>query len=77
MTSWVLTTAASLYWRVKGHVKNAIDCLRIALHHAPYNFKDIPLTSLANILHRYVESNNKNRIFFLVYLFISKEIKPQ
>jgi len=51
-TSWVLNTAASLYWRVKGHVKNAIDCLRVALDHAPYTFKDIPLTSLANILHR-------------------------
>lgn len=57
MTSWVLNTAASLYWRVKGNAKRAIDCLRIALHYAPYNFKDIPLTSLANILHRYPKAN--------------------
>ncbi|XP_037071285.1 tetratricopeptide repeat protein 17-like [Pollicipes pollicipes] len=27
-------------------------CLRIALHHAPRHLKDIPLISLANILHR-------------------------
>jgi len=53
-TSWALTTAASLYWRVKGDVKKAIDCLRVALHHAPYGYKDIPLISLANILHRSV-----------------------
>ncbi|KAI9552770.1 hypothetical protein GHT06_020650 [Daphnia sinensis] len=70
-TSWVLTTAASLYWRVKGHVKNAIDCLRIALHHAPYDFKDIPLTSLANILHRAGLHNDA-----LVAAYMALEISP-
>nr|CAH0098536.1 unnamed protein product [Daphnia galeata] len=70
-TSWVLTTAASLYWRVKGHVKNAIDCLRIALHYAPYDFKDIPLTSLANILHRAGLHNDA-----LVAAYMALEISP-
>lgn len=70
-TSWVLTTAASLYWRVKGHVKNAIDCLRVALHHAPYTFKDIPLTSLANVLHRAGLHNDA-----LIAAYMALEISP-
>ncbi|KAF0312441.1 Tetratricopeptide repeat protein 17 [Amphibalanus amphitrite] len=51
-SSWVLTTAAALYWRVRGDGPRAASCLRIALHHAPRHLKDIPLISLANILHR-------------------------
>ncbi|KAB0347553.1 hypothetical protein FD754_012410, partial [Muntiacus muntjak] len=50
-TSWVLSSMAALYWRVKGQGKKAIDCLRQALHHAPHQMKDVPLISLANILH--------------------------
>ncbi|KAM5248993.1 tetratricopeptide repeat protein 17 isoform 5-T5 [Ctenodactylus gundi] len=50
-TSWVLSSMAALYWRVKGHGKKAIDCLRQALHYAPHQMKDVPLISLANILH--------------------------
>ncbi|XP_031756284.1 tetratricopeptide repeat protein 17 isoform X2 [Xenopus tropicalis] len=50
-TSWVLSSMAALYWRVKGQGKKAIDCLRQALHHAPYHMKDVPLISLANIFH--------------------------
>ena len=53
-TSWVLTTAAALYWRVRGDGPRAASCLRVALHHAPRHLKDIPLISLANILHRSV-----------------------
>uniref|UniRef100_A0ACB8G416 Tetratricopeptide repeat protein 17 n=1 Tax=Sphaerodactylus townsendi TaxID=933632 RepID=A0ACB8G416_9SAUR len=48
-TSWVLSSMAALYWRVKGQGKKAIDCLRQALHHTPYHMKDVPLISLANI----------------------------
>ncbi|KAJ3593701.1 hypothetical protein NHX12_006035, partial [Muraenolepis orangiensis] len=48
-TSWVLSSMAALYWRVKGQGKRAIDCLRQALHHAPHHMKDVPLISLANI----------------------------
>ncbi|KAG7473853.1 hypothetical protein MATL_G00100070 [Megalops atlanticus] len=48
-TSWVLSSMAALYWRVKGQGKRAIDCLRQALNHAPHHMKDVPLVSLANI----------------------------
>ncbi|XP_054625675.1 tetratricopeptide repeat protein 17 isoform X1 [Dunckerocampus dactyliophorus] len=48
-TSWVLSSMAALYWRVKGQGKRAIDCLRQALNYAPYHMKDVPLISLANI----------------------------
>lgn len=51
-TSWVLSTAAALYWRVKGRPQEAVQCLRHSLYHAPRNMKDIPLVSLANIMHR-------------------------
>uniref|UniRef100_A0A8D0BEB9 Tetratricopeptide repeat protein 17 n=1 Tax=Salvator merianae TaxID=96440 RepID=A0A8D0BEB9_SALMN len=50
-TSWVLSSMAALYWRVKGQGKKAIDCLRQALHYTPYHMKDVPLISLANIFH--------------------------
>jgi len=50
--SWVLSTAAALYWRVKGNAVKAINCVRHSLFHAPNNMRDIPLISLANILHR-------------------------
>ncbi|MEE6517976.1 hypothetical protein FKM82_028635 [Ascaphus truei] len=50
-TSWVLSSMAALYWRVKGQGKRAIDCLRQALHCAPHCMKDVPLISLANIFH--------------------------
>ncbi|XP_057213044.1 tetratricopeptide repeat protein 17 [Triplophysa rosa] len=48
-TSWVLSSMAALYWRVKGQGKRAIDCLRQALNFAPHHMKDVPLISLANI----------------------------
>ncbi|MPC19664.1 Tetratricopeptide repeat protein 17 [Portunus trituberculatus] len=51
-TSWVVATAAALYWRVVGSGERAVDCLRHTLHYAPRHMKDIPLISLANILHR-------------------------
>lgn len=49
-----MATAAALYWRVVGSGERAVDCLRHTLHHAPRHMKDIPLISLANILHRQV-----------------------
>ncbi|KAF4520839.1 hypothetical protein B566_EDAN007135 [Ephemera danica] len=51
-TSWVLATAAALYWRVVGQAGSAVTCLRQALRHAPQDVRDIPLLSLANVLHR-------------------------
>ncbi|XP_041054062.1 tetratricopeptide repeat protein 17 isoform X2 [Carcharodon carcharias] len=50
-TSWVISSMAALYWRVRGQGKKAIDCLRQALHYAPHHMKDVPLISLANIFH--------------------------
>ncbi|MGH0151749.1 UNVERIFIED_CONTAM: hypothetical protein FKN15_001676 [Acipenser sinensis] len=38
-TSWVLSSMAALYWRVKGQGKKAVDCLRQALNHAPHHMK--------------------------------------
>ncbi|PWA29151.1 hypothetical protein CCH79_00006274 [Gambusia affinis] len=38
-TSWVLSSMAALYWRVKGQGKRAIDCLRQALNNAPHHMK--------------------------------------
>lgn len=50
--SWVLSTAAALFWRVQGDAVQAIKCLRHALFYAPHQMRDIPLVSLANIFHR-------------------------
>jgi len=50
--SWILSTAAALYWRVKGNAVEAINCVRHSLFYAPNNMRDIPLISLANIMHR-------------------------
>ncbi|KAF2356914.1 Tetratricopeptide repeat [Trinorchestia longiramus] len=55
---WVVCTGAALYWRVEGNAENAIDCLRAALLHAPHDMRDVPLTSLANVLHRSGLYNN-------------------
>nr|KAG5699224.1 hypothetical protein BaRGS_012745 [Batillaria attramentaria] len=38
-TSWVLANMAALYWRVEGNAPNAVDCLRLALTHAPREVK--------------------------------------
>lgn len=32
---WTLSTASTLYWRVKGDAVNAIKCLRHSLNNAP------------------------------------------
>lgn len=51
-TSWLLATAAAIYWRVVGNAEEALICLRLALNHVPDNMKDVPLINLANILQR-------------------------
>jgi hypothetical protein len=48
----VLSTAAALFWRVKGNSEQAVKCLRHSLYYSPRDMKDIPLISLANVLHR-------------------------
>jgi len=50
--SWLLTSGAALYWRIKGDVEKAVECLRHSLHFAPTQMRDMPLIALANILHR-------------------------
>lgn len=71
-TCWVVATAAALYWRVVGNGERAVDCLRHSLHHAPRHMKDIPLISLANILHRAGLYNNA-----LVVANMALEISPK
>lgn len=71
-TSWVLSTAAALYWRVKGHAHQAVTCLRHALRYTPREMKDIPLLSLANILHRAGMYNNA-----LILTNMALEISPK
>ncbi|KAK4302085.1 hypothetical protein Pmani_025813 [Petrolisthes manimaculis] len=71
-TSWVVATAAALYWRVVGSGERAVDCLRHTLHFAPRHMKDIPLISLANILHRAGLYNNA-----LVVANMALEISPK
>lgn len=62
---WTVTTAASLYWRVKGDAANAIKCLRHSLNSSPQEmrvrhlylpaltlmqcFQDVAMVSLASI----------------------------
>lgn len=36
---WTLSTASTLYWRVKGDALNAIKCLRHSLNNSPHNMK--------------------------------------
>ncbi len=38
-TSWVLSTAAALYWRVRGNAEEAVNCLRHSLYYAPRDMK--------------------------------------
>lgn len=70
-TSWILATAAALYWRVIGNTEEAITCLRQALTYVPSDMKDIPLISLANVLHRLVSTDN------LLYSSFSVEEKEK
>lgn len=51
-TSWILANAAAIYWRIIGNTEEAVFCLRQALAYVPYNMRDVPLVSLANILNR-------------------------
>jgi len=50
--SWILSTAAALYWRVQGNAVEALNCIRHSLYYAPNDMRDIPLISLANVMHR-------------------------
>ena len=49
--NWALFNIASLYWRVMGDARNALECLRRALHYAPDRARDVGLIGMANVLH--------------------------
>lgn len=49
---WVLSMLASLYWRVVGKPRLALDCLQLALDGVPSEFRDVPLVSIASIHHK-------------------------
>lgn len=50
--SWVLSILASLYWRIVGKPRLALDCLQLALDDVPKEFKDVPFVSIASIYHK-------------------------
>ncbi|XP_033117545.1 tetratricopeptide repeat protein 17-like, partial [Anneissia japonica] len=50
--NWIAANVASLFWRVAGDAKKAIDCSRVALFSSPSEHKDLALINLMNILHR-------------------------
>jgi len=61
---WTVSTAASLYWRVHGDARNALNCLKHSLDAAPNisrvrapwvtvaRAQDVALVSLANVYHQ-------------------------
>ena len=49
-TSWVLLNLAAMYWRAEGNATQSVECLRRALHHSPYEQRDIALVQLGIIL---------------------------
>ncbi|XP_070162882.1 tetratricopeptide repeat protein 17-like isoform X1 [Polyergus mexicanus] len=50
--SWVLSILASLYWRIVGKPRLALDCLQLALDDVPKEFRDVPFVSIASIYHK-------------------------
>lgn len=49
---WVMLNIAGLYWRVVGHLPNALQCYRLAVKLCPMQYRDVPLVNLAVILAR-------------------------
>lgn len=49
---WLLQTIASLYWRIRGNSRNAMNCLHMALTSAPRELHDVVLVSLGSLLHK-------------------------
>lgn len=52
VSSWVLASLATLYWRVKGNSSEAVKCALVSYSFAPERAKDIALLSMVDILHR-------------------------
>lgn len=49
---WVLSILASLYWRIVGKPRLALDCLQLALDDVPKEFRDVPFVSIASLHHK-------------------------
>ena len=50
--NWRLYSLATLYWRVMGSARNALTCVRYALHYASLDNRDGPMLDAVNVLHR-------------------------
>ncbi|XP_006896817.1 PREDICTED: tetratricopeptide repeat protein 17 isoform X2 [Elephantulus edwardii] len=50
---WLILNEAGLYWRAVGNSTFAIACLQRALNLTPFQYQDIPLVNLANLLIHY------------------------
>nr|CAD7590241.1 unnamed protein product [Timema genevievae] len=50
--SWLLQTLASLYWRVRGNLHNAMECLYVALSSVPNDYRDVVQVSLGSLLNK-------------------------
>ncbi|KOB75773.1 Tetratricopeptide repeat protein 17 [Operophtera brumata] len=48
-SKWVLFTVASLYWRVRGNIPYALNCLLTASRTADTRYRDVVLVSLASV----------------------------
>ncbi|KAH0816341.1 hypothetical protein GEV33_006450 [Tenebrio molitor] len=50
--NWVLSTLASLYWRIRGNTRKTLDCLDLALKTAPKDQTDVILVSISSVVHQ-------------------------
>ena len=49
-TNWVAAHLTAQYWLSQGRSLKSIECIRLALYHAPARYRDIPLMVLTNYL---------------------------
>ena len=49
-TSWLMYNLATLYYRVVGKAKEAVECCRRAIHFSPKEHRSISLVDMGNIL---------------------------
>ena len=50
--SWVLFNLASLYWRIVGNPRQAVECQRRAIHMCPRVHRDVGFVGMSNTLRR-------------------------
>ncbi|KAJ8678526.1 hypothetical protein QAD02_014313 [Eretmocerus hayati] len=71
---WVLSMLASLYWRIVGKPRNALDCLQLAITSVPDRFRDVPLISIASISQKF--SLIDNALFVAQEAFRVNPVEP-